>query len=191
MGDENPIRTLGDYSKPSHEGYRNTIELPVGNNVVVRCRCKITLMEMETDDIHLGGNFGRPTAQINFMFTDYHTKEELRSKGIKSPSKLLSSKYLSQSSVIEQNKNPLSPKRVYFVNSIVILNKENEAEEEGSVEPNKTEYINRKNANETDEEVESEKEVKEETEGETKEEEEDDPKHFDTFPTMKDLRYHE
>nr|GEV05794.1 putative reverse transcriptase domain-containing protein [Tanacetum cinerariifolium] len=29
MGDENPIRTLGDYSKPSHEGYRNTIELPV------------------------------------------------------------------------------------------------------------------------------------------------------------------
>ncbi|GKD44723.1 hypothetical protein Tco_1269368 [Tanacetum coccineum] len=34
MGDENPIRTLGDYSKPSNEGYRNTIELPVGNNVV-------------------------------------------------------------------------------------------------------------------------------------------------------------
>ncbi|GJQ91877.1 hypothetical protein Tco_0003016 [Tanacetum coccineum] len=34
MGDENPIRTLGDYSRPSHEGYRNTIELPKGNNVV-------------------------------------------------------------------------------------------------------------------------------------------------------------
>ncbi|GJV79857.1 MAK10-like protein [Tanacetum coccineum] len=34
MGDENPICTLGDYSKPSHEGYRNTIELPVGNNMV-------------------------------------------------------------------------------------------------------------------------------------------------------------
>ncbi|GJX19797.1 MAK10-like protein [Tanacetum coccineum] len=32
--DENPIRTLGDYSKPSHKGYRNTIELLVGNNVV-------------------------------------------------------------------------------------------------------------------------------------------------------------
>ncbi|GJZ91430.1 hypothetical protein Tco_0663357 [Tanacetum coccineum] len=31
MGDENPIRTLGDYSRPSHEGYRNT---PEGNNVV-------------------------------------------------------------------------------------------------------------------------------------------------------------
>ncbi|GJX76423.1 MAK10-like protein [Tanacetum coccineum] len=34
MGDENPIRTLGDYSKPSHKGYRNTIELPIGNNMV-------------------------------------------------------------------------------------------------------------------------------------------------------------
>nr|GEU37269.1 MAK10-like protein [Tanacetum cinerariifolium] len=33
MGDENHICTLGDYSKPSHEGYRNTIELLVGNNV--------------------------------------------------------------------------------------------------------------------------------------------------------------
>nr|GEW25902.1 hypothetical protein [Tanacetum cinerariifolium] len=33
MGDANPMCTLGDYSKPSHEGYRNTIELPVGNNV--------------------------------------------------------------------------------------------------------------------------------------------------------------
>ncbi|GJR36650.1 MAK10-like protein [Tanacetum coccineum] len=28
MENENPIRTLGDYSKPSHEGYRNTIKLP-------------------------------------------------------------------------------------------------------------------------------------------------------------------
>ncbi|GKB64206.1 MAK10-like protein [Tanacetum coccineum] len=34
MGDENPIRTLGDYSRPSHEGYRNTIELLEGKNVV-------------------------------------------------------------------------------------------------------------------------------------------------------------
>ncbi|GJX10348.1 MAK10-like protein [Tanacetum coccineum] len=34
MGDENPIRTHVDYSRPSYEGYRNTIELPDGNNVV-------------------------------------------------------------------------------------------------------------------------------------------------------------
>ncbi|GKE50057.1 hypothetical protein Tco_1481315 [Tanacetum coccineum] len=34
MGDKNPIHTLGYYSKPSYEGYRNTIELLIGNNVV-------------------------------------------------------------------------------------------------------------------------------------------------------------
>nr|GEX89409.1 MAK10-like protein [Tanacetum cinerariifolium] len=34
MGVKNPIRTLGDYSKPSHKGYKNTIELLEGNNVV-------------------------------------------------------------------------------------------------------------------------------------------------------------
>ncbi|GJT25813.1 zinc finger, CCHC-type containing protein [Tanacetum coccineum] len=34
MENENLIRTLGDYSKPSNEGYQNTIKLPVGNNVV-------------------------------------------------------------------------------------------------------------------------------------------------------------
>ncbi|GJT78340.1 MAK10-like protein [Tanacetum coccineum] len=34
MGDANPICTLGDYSRSIHEGYRNTIELPEGNNVV-------------------------------------------------------------------------------------------------------------------------------------------------------------
>ncbi|GKD36581.1 hypothetical protein Tco_1252090 [Tanacetum coccineum] len=36
MRDADPICTLGDYSKPIHEGYRNTIELPEGMNV-----CKI------------------------------------------------------------------------------------------------------------------------------------------------------
>nr|GEV37837.1 MAK10-like protein [Tanacetum cinerariifolium] len=34
MGDKNQIRTLGDYSTASYEGYRNTIDLPIGNNVV-------------------------------------------------------------------------------------------------------------------------------------------------------------
>ncbi|GJT63013.1 zinc finger, CCHC-type containing protein [Tanacetum coccineum] len=31
--DVNPIRILRDYSRPIHEGYKNTIELPRGNNV--------------------------------------------------------------------------------------------------------------------------------------------------------------
>ncbi|GKD78781.1 hypothetical protein Tco_1341402 [Tanacetum coccineum] len=47
MGDENHIRTLGDYSKPSHEGYKNTIELPVGNNVAPLRSDTIRLVQKE------------------------------------------------------------------------------------------------------------------------------------------------
>ncbi|GJU38946.1 hypothetical protein Tco_1191903 [Tanacetum coccineum] len=34
MENENPIRTLGDYSRPSYKGYGNTIEILDGNKVV-------------------------------------------------------------------------------------------------------------------------------------------------------------
>ncbi|GJZ37384.1 hypothetical protein Tco_0583575 [Tanacetum coccineum] len=47
MGDENPIRTLGNYSKPTHKGYRNTIELPVGNNMVPLQSDTIQLVQNE------------------------------------------------------------------------------------------------------------------------------------------------
>ncbi|GJW42225.1 MAK10-like protein [Tanacetum coccineum] len=51
MGDENPICTLGDYSKPSHDGYRNTIELPVGNNVCeIDCAVGGKLHNKNTDE---------------------------------------------------------------------------------------------------------------------------------------------
>ncbi|GJU81096.1 MAK10-like protein [Tanacetum coccineum] len=62
MGDENPISTLGDYSKPSHEGYWNTIKLPVGNNVVplrsntirlVQNRCSFHGLCSEDQNQHL------------------------------------------------------------------------------------------------------------------------------------------
>nr|GEY41766.1 reverse transcriptase domain-containing protein [Tanacetum cinerariifolium] len=45
-GEENPIRTLGDYSRPSHKDYRNTIELLEGKNVV----------PLQSDTIRLGQN---------------------------------------------------------------------------------------------------------------------------------------
>ncbi|GJY90272.1 hypothetical protein Tco_0505468 [Tanacetum coccineum] len=62
MGDENHIRTLGDYSKPSHKGYRNTIELPKGNNVVplrsdtiqlVQNECSFYRLRFEDPNQHL------------------------------------------------------------------------------------------------------------------------------------------
>ncbi|GJR61345.1 hypothetical protein Tco_1503507 [Tanacetum coccineum] len=87
-----------------------------------------------------------------------------------------------QSSLAEQNRNPSSPKHVHFGNLIVILNKEDEAKEEENVKVSTTEYEDHKVT------VESNDEFEEETEDEIKEEEEDSPKHFDTFPTMKELR---
>ncbi|GKF79921.1 zinc finger, CCHC-type containing protein [Tanacetum coccineum] len=62
MGDENPIRTLGDYSRPSQEGYRNIIELLDGNNVVplrsdtirlVQNRCSFHGLQSEDPNQHL------------------------------------------------------------------------------------------------------------------------------------------
>ncbi|GKC35595.1 hypothetical protein Tco_1047979 [Tanacetum coccineum] len=90
------------------------------------------------DDVPIRDTARNPVAQMNFTSTNDTTREELRGKGIKSPSKLLSPKYLSQSSLAEQNKNPSSPKRIHFVNSIIILNKEDEDTEEGSVKIIKT-----------------------------------------------------
>ncbi|GJU93534.1 MAK10-like protein, partial [Tanacetum coccineum] len=51
MRDENLIRTLGDYSKPSHEGYMNTIELPVGNNVDPNQHLKDFLKHVDSLDL--------------------------------------------------------------------------------------------------------------------------------------------
>ncbi|GJR89194.1 hypothetical protein Tco_0213205 [Tanacetum coccineum] len=66
MGDNNPIRTLGDYSKPSHEGYRNTIELPAGNNVA----------PLRSDTIRLvqnGCSFHRLQSEdLNQHLKDFH-----------------------------------------------------------------------------------------------------------------------
>ncbi|GKB24301.1 hypothetical protein Tco_0863702 [Tanacetum coccineum] len=64
---------------------------------------------------------------------------------------------------------------------LVILNKEDEAKEEGNVKTSTTEYEDREMN------VESKEEFEEEIEEEIKEEEKDSPKHFDTFPTMKEL----
>ncbi|GJX58756.1 hypothetical protein Tco_0290146 [Tanacetum coccineum] len=47
MGDKNHIRTLGAYFRPSYEGYRNTIELPDGNNVVPLRSDTIRLIKMQ------------------------------------------------------------------------------------------------------------------------------------------------
>ncbi|GKB76875.1 protein kinase-like domain, concanavalin A-like lectin/glucanase domain protein [Tanacetum coccineum] len=121
-------------------------------------------------------------------------REELRKKGIKSPSKFLSPKYLSPASIKELNKNPSSPKCVHFVNSIVILSTYSDTKEEdvsstNACDPNlsgmvkgkerEKEQGNEENEIETDMEVDEvikEEECEFETDEEIKEilEEEDD-----------------
>ncbi|GJU51216.1 MAK10-like protein [Tanacetum coccineum] len=67
MRDENPIRTLEDYSKPSYEGYRNTIELPVGNNVV----------PLRSDTIRLVQN-GCSFHELRFKDPNQHLQDFLK-----------------------------------------------------------------------------------------------------------------
>ncbi|GKB37909.1 zinc finger, CCHC-type containing protein [Tanacetum coccineum] len=67
MGDTNLIRTFGDYSKPSYEGYRNTIELPVGNNVV----------PLRSDTIRLVQN-GCPFHRLRSEDPNQHLKDFLK-----------------------------------------------------------------------------------------------------------------
>nr|GEU28979.1 zinc finger, CCHC-type [Tanacetum cinerariifolium] len=59
---ENPPRTLGDYSRLSHEGYQNTIELPDRNNVMplrsdtiwlVKNRCAFHGLQFKDPNQHL------------------------------------------------------------------------------------------------------------------------------------------
>nr|GEX07804.1 putative reverse transcriptase domain-containing protein [Tanacetum cinerariifolium] len=145
-------------------------------NLLWKAVCK------KLNDTPIRDTAGNLAAQMNFTSTNDPTREKLRGKGFKNPSNLLSPKYLSQSSLEEQNRNPSFPKCFYFVNSIVILNKEDEAKEEGNLKTSTTEYEDHEMT------VESEEEFEEETKDEMEEEEEESPKHFDTFPTMKELR---
>ncbi|GJZ03832.1 MAK10-like protein [Tanacetum coccineum] len=276
MGDANPIRTLGDYSKPSHEGYRNTIELPGGNNVVplqsdtirlVQNGCSFHGLSSKDRNQHLkdflklvnsldlNGSIttwedlttrflaqffplGRTAKLRNdiLMFQQHHRESAItlprdvpstsdrRLIELENQVQRLMEAHLALTQPTQVNKittsceicsgphdtqyciedpekpllntHPREPTRgptaeMNFTSTDYHTKEELRTEEEGSVEPSKTEYINRENANETNEEVESEKKVEEETEGETEEEKDNDPKHFDTFPTMKELRYHE
>ncbi|GJR91012.1 hypothetical protein Tco_0215023 [Tanacetum coccineum] len=82
------------------------------------------------NDVSTLENARNPMAPKNIAVISHDEREELRKKGIKSPSKLLSLKYLSPAFIKELNKNPSAPKRVHFVNSIVILSTDSDTEEE-------------------------------------------------------------
>ncbi|GJS43707.1 hypothetical protein Tco_0568750 [Tanacetum coccineum] len=333
--DENPIRTLGDYSKPSHEGYRNTIELPMGTTWTAKLRNDILMFQKHhgeslseawtrfkdllqkvphhgidlwlqalLEDLTLYDNeswndprdFAKPVkaialpqdvpstsdrrlielenqvqrlmeahlaptqpTQVNKVTTsceicsgphdtqycmkdleqaflekaldDFNSHQEKRlshlrtqleqqqddmigninllwktryqkggaqKKGNKSQSKLRPLKYLSSASKIKLDKNPLAPKRIHFINSIIILSEESKAEEGETtidITPEHDHNITKETKDEVNEvidEEESEVETDEEIEEIPEEEEEgEDGEYFNSFPTMNELTHHE
>ncbi|GJZ25537.1 hypothetical protein Tco_0569790 [Tanacetum coccineum] len=159
-------------------------------------------------------NAGNPMAPKSIAAISHDEREELGKKRIKILLKLLSPKYLSHASIKELNKNPSAPKRVYFVNSIVILSTYSDTKEEddsstnacdlnlGSMVKGKEEVKDQgKEENEMGTDTEVEKEIKEEesefkTDEEVEEiieeeEDEGDGENFNSFPTMEELKHHE
>ncbi|GKC28198.1 hypothetical protein Tco_1035492, partial [Tanacetum coccineum] len=158
-----------------------------------------TQLEQQQDDmirkINLDAsppeNAGNSMAPKSIAAISHDEKEELRKKGIKSPSKLISPKYLSPAFIKELNKNLSSPKRVHFVNSIVILSTNSDTEEEDDSSTNACD-LNLGEADEVSEEEEGEFLTDEEVEEILKEEEDDeDDEKFNSFPTMEELTHHE
>ncbi|GJR14131.1 hypothetical protein Tco_0796783 [Tanacetum coccineum] len=159
-------------------------------------------------------NTGNPMAPKSIAAISHDEREKLKKKGIKSPSKLLSPKYLSPASIKELNKNLSAPKWVHFVNSIIILSTDSDMEEEddsstntcdldlGGMVKGRTKIKEQgKEENEMETDIEVEKEIEdEESEFETDEEveeiieeEEDDgdDENFNSFPNMEELTHHE
>ncbi|GKD28107.1 hypothetical protein Tco_1234321, partial [Tanacetum coccineum] len=82
------------------------------------------------NDVSTSKNAENSMAHKSITAISHDEREELRKNGIKIPSKLFSPKYLSSASIKELNKNPSAPKRVHFVNSIVILSTDSDTEED-------------------------------------------------------------
>ncbi|GKD01676.1 hypothetical protein Tco_1171950 [Tanacetum coccineum] len=159
-------------------------------------------------------NAGNSMAPKSIAAISHDEKEELRKKGIKIPSRLLSPKYLSPASIKELNKNMSSPKCVYFVNSIVILSTDSDTKKEdvsstnacsldlsGMVKGREGVKEQGKEENEMGtgmevyeviEEEESEFETDDEVEEILEDEEDDeDGENFNVFPTIEELTHHE
>ncbi|GJU15855.1 hypothetical protein Tco_1143821 [Tanacetum coccineum] len=136
------------------------------------------------NDAPVPKSVGDSMASENTASISHIEREELRRKGIKSPSKLFSPKYLFTASIIELDKNLSAPKRIHLVNSIVILSEESEAKEgetTTNITPEHGHNITKEVKDEVKEvidEEESEVETDEEIEEILEEEEEDEDGSF-------------
>ncbi|GJZ87665.1 hypothetical protein Tco_0659275 [Tanacetum coccineum] len=190
---ENPEQAFVDYAS-SHTDDRRLSSLRAQlrrqqDHVINKINILWRVFSKKLDDTSTRDTVGNSMAHMDVASIDQIRKEELQTKGIKSPSKLLSLKYLSQASLEEQNRNPSSPKHFHFINFVVILRKEDEVREEENVKPNATKYNDHEMTAKAKEKV--EEESKDEFEDKIKDKEEEDVEYFDTFPTLEDLGYHE
>ncbi|GJV10010.1 hypothetical protein Tco_1351551 [Tanacetum coccineum] len=133
-----------------------------------------TLLKMCLE--RFNNNPAHNTTHANVLTSCQFEGTEPRNKEvIKSPTKLLSPKYQEQPSLITIDEKTPPPRRVHFVNIITLVKKGRESrdttlrEHEGLT-------------SEVDDEVGG---------NELEEEEEDDLEYFNTFPSMKELKYHE
>nr|GEX27779.1 MAK10-like protein [Tanacetum cinerariifolium] len=106
MGNDNPICALGDYTKPSHVGYRNTIELPEENNVVplrsetiglVQDGCSFHKLRFEDPNRHLK-DFLKLVDSVDLDVTN---KERMRLRADNRPPMLEKDMYDSWNSIME------------------------------------------------------------------------------------------
>ncbi|GKC89327.1 hypothetical protein Tco_1149976 [Tanacetum coccineum] len=150
---------------------RCLIELKNQDDMIRKINLLWKIVSEKLNDVSTPENVGNSMALRSIVAISHDEREELRKKGIKSPSKLFSLKYLSPASIKELNKNPSAPKRVHFVNSIVILSKDIDTEEDVSItNPHRRDLV---------------EEILEE------EKEDEDDENFNSFPTMKELSHHE
>ncbi|GKC10401.1 MAK10-like protein [Tanacetum coccineum] len=92
------------------------------------------------NDVSTPENAGNSMAPKSIATISQVEREELKNKEIKSLSKLFSLKYLSPVSIKELNKNLSAPKRVHFVNSIVVLSKDSDTKEKDVSSTNTREH---------------------------------------------------
>ncbi|GJR50774.1 hypothetical protein Tco_1401295 [Tanacetum coccineum] len=119
----------------------------------------------------------------SMAFNQPYREVGAQKKGNQKPIKYILPKVPLPASIIELNKNPSAPKRVYFVNSIIILSKDSEAEEGETttdITPKHGHNIAKEEVNEVIDEEESEVETDEDVKEILKEEGEDE--NFNSFP---------
>ncbi|GJW56933.1 hypothetical protein Tco_0103664 [Tanacetum coccineum] len=110
--------------------HTQTFTSPQGGSVFVHSSSYQMKLEKALLDFDSNHEKRYPIDPKSNATISHDEKEELRKKGIKSLSKLLSPKYLFPASIKELNNNPTAPKRVHFIISIIILSTDSDTEEE-------------------------------------------------------------